>query len=112
MSEKLTMLGGTPIVRLNDAIDFFAQRTGQPCPACGHTKWGVIATSPATTNSEVEISLGILGMDIGTGKTSPAGLPLVVATCKKCAYLRMHGMVEISKWIAAGKPDFKEEDDA
>jgi len=36
------------------------------------------------------------------------GIPLVTATCKKCAYVRTHNLKAISKWIADGKPEFVE----
>gem|GEM_PF-2719485 len=106
MSDKKTILGGTPVVEFEDAVEFLQTRAPLPCPACGHGEWSVSAALKTTTDSGDRLALGIVGVNIHTGVTRTQGVPLVLASCKKCAFIRMHGLTEISQWLEAGKPAF------
>lgn len=111
MSDKTTMLGGTPIVKMNDAIDYLLQRTDQPCPACGYTKWDVVAASKQNEDSDIEVGLSIGGVDASSGRAHNSGLPVVAAICKKCSFVRLHAALGISRWMANDRPQFKEGDE-
>jgi hypothetical protein len=107
MSNDDKILGGTPVVDADDAIEFFTQRGSNPCPNCGHKQWNI---TRLVQGKESKIAPGLVGTQISNGATLTQGLPVVITTCKKCAYLRMHDFVTISKWIAEGKPEFKEDE--
>jgi hypothetical protein len=108
MSEEKSSAGSNPIVSFDDAVDFLSKRTDRPCPACGHYSWNVSA------GSEVEGDIVVASFALANqanGSIFFKGLPLVVATCKKCAFMRVHNLRSISRWIKEGKPEFVDEAD-
>ena len=108
MSAENTILGGTPVVEFKDAVEFMSTRATKTCPACGHHKWSVAASTRAA--SDIGYTMGLVGIELATGEILTHGIPLILATCKKCGYIRTHSLEFISKWIAAGKPEFKEDE--
>lgn len=110
MSDN-SLIGGIPLVTVDDAIEFFSERTPQPCPACGAMKWGVYTTAPAAGDPNTSVVLNLIGAEVPTGHGHNSGMPLVLVTCKKCAFIRMHAMVQIARWIEEGKPDYTDEDE-
>lgn len=104
-----TILGGTPIVEFSDAVEFLSKRATNPCPSCGHDGW-VLSPPFRGPKSNQWVASGLVAVKLADGTTVSQGLPLVLVTCKKCAFIKMHGVVEISQWIADGKPEFKQDD--
>jgi hypothetical protein len=108
MSDEKTMMGGTPIVTFKDAVEFFDKRAPHTvCPICRYHKWTILAPTDGKAGL---ISFGLPGVKLSTGDLLMGGAPIMLVTCKKCAFMRAHAMTEISKWIEAGKPEFKEDE--
>jgi hypothetical protein len=108
MSEEDTILGGTPAVSFDDAAEFLLQRSPNPCPSCGYTKWKLSAPTPSKQGGLV--SPGVVGVRMTDGIATSQGIPFVLTTCRKCAFVKMHGVFEISVWKSKGKPEFKEDE--
>ena len=106
MSEDYRILGGTPNVLFEDAVEFMQKRADIPCPACGHTKWDVTAAF----DGNPKLSWGLTAVNVTTFYPVSGGSPVVTVECRKCAFLRMHHLGSISKWIEAGKPEFKDDE--
>lgn len=105
MSEEVTILGGSPAVTFEDAVEFLSQRANNACSACGHNSWHVTAPVFAGSSSA---AMGLSGVNLKTGETVARGVPTIFCTCKKCAHIRLHGIYEISRWVKDGKPEFIE----
>lgn len=110
MSEDNKILGDLPNVGFKDAAAFFSQRTDKPCPACGHSSWNITATLHSKREGWKEVSLGLPSVNLQTGESGTQAIPFVLALCKKCAFVRMHGLTEIARWIKDGKPEFKDDE--
>jgi predicted nucleic-acid-binding Zn-ribbon protein len=110
MDKDLKILGGHPMVVLDDAIEYISQRAGKDCPACGYSKWTVYASGESRKTPGVRYAVGLVGVDLATGSTLPNGVPFITVTCKKCSFARLHNLERISKWIEAGKPEFAEDE--
>jgi hypothetical protein len=107
MNEDNTLLGGTPFISYDDAVEFLSKRTNGSCSACGHNSWQI--TVPVATEDEKSgVSIGLGFVNTRTGNSIQRGYPTVAAVCKKCAHIRLHGVFEISRWKASGKPEFNE----
>lgn len=94
-----------PPVGFNDVAEFFSKRVQNPCPACSHNSWSLHST---TEVGKSLVSHSFALANESDGSIYMKGIPLVTATCKKCAYVRTHNLKAISKWIADGKPEFVE----
>lgn len=105
MSEEKNITGDNQLVSFEQAAEFFAKRAQNPCPACGNNSWTLNAS---TKIGEDYVSLGFSLMNQHDGNMYLKGIPLIVATCKKCGFVRPHNLKIISKWIADGKPEFSE----
>lgn len=103
MSEEYRLLDGGPNVVFEDAVEFMEQRADLPCPACGHTKWDVTAAFDGNT----KLSWSLAAINVTTFNTVSPGIPVVSVECRKCAFMRLHSLRSISKWIKAGRPEFK-----
>lgn len=95
----------TPEVSFNDAVEFLTKRTPNSCPACGFNSWSV---SAPVQNGSAHITAGLVWANESDGNIYMKGTPLVTATCEKCAYVRIHNLKFIAKWVADGKPEFVE----
>ena len=103
MSSDKNLPVGTPVISFDDASDYFAQRKVGNCPACGHNRWAIFTSS---NKSGGGAAAGFAAVEL-TDFTSVSGaVPVVMATCKKCAFIRTHSMLAISKWVGDGRPDF------
>lgn len=105
MSDETTILGGTPMVDFEEASEFLRKRAPNPCPACGTNHWGIQGN---VQTPHGPVTSGLAGIRISNGALLTQGLPVIMVTCHKCAFIRLHGLVEISKWIEAGRPDYVE----
>lgn len=105
MSENNTLPDGTPIVSFEDAVEFLEKRATLPCSSCGHHEWSVFTSQEAKSSWG---AMGIVGLQLNTGNILSKAIPVIVATCKKCAYLKLHNFTDISKWAAGGKPEFED----
>lgn len=105
MSDDLKLPDGNPIASFEDIVEFLSERASLPCSSCGHNQWSVFSTQESKNSIN---GFGIVGIQFRTGNIYQKGAPLVVATCKKCAYMKLHSFVDIAKWVAAGKPEFTE----
>ena len=105
MSENKTTENAVPQVTFQDAVEFLSKRAPNACPACGHNSWSVSAPRKA---GERTVANGLAIVDASNGNIYMQGTPLVTATCKKCGYMRNHGLHVISQWVADGKPEFAE----
>jgi predicted nucleic-acid-binding Zn-ribbon protein len=106
MSEPVKFPDGTPVASFQDVIEFLDQRAFLPCSSCGHTDWSVFS-SMESNSGQAGFALAVL--DLHTGLPLKQVNPVVLVTCKKCAYTRMHNFTKISKWAAEGKPEFSDE---
>lgn len=93
-----------PVASAADVIEFFKKRVTKNCPACDYNQWAI--TSPYELDSSV--SLGIPGMNATNGKSVSVGLPMAVAQCKRCSFIRLHGLGDITNWVLQGKPEFSD----
>jgi hypothetical protein len=103
MSEEKKILGDLPNVEFQDAVDFFASRKTRECPICGHNQWSVFTSIDAASGPT---GTGLASIDLTTMAPMNFSRAAVTAICTKCAFLRLHGLVEIAKWVKAGKPEF------
>jgi hypothetical protein len=103
MNEYNNLPDGTPIASFEDVIDFLEKRATLPCSACGHWDWSVFSSREV---KGIQGGMGVVGMQLHSGATFAKGVPVVITTCKKCFYMRMHNFDDISKWVTSGKPEF------
>lgn len=103
MTEKHKLHDGTPLASFEDATEFLSSRADKACPACGHAKWNLYISHDGTS---FLTGLGLVGLNLKTSGILTSGLPVVIGTCEKCAFMRMHSLFTISKWAANGKPNF------
>lgn len=106
MSEEYKIVGGGPNVLYEDAVAFMRQRTDLPCPSCGHAKWDVSAAFDGNN----KMSWCLPAVNLTTFLTVNSGIPVVLVECRKCAFLRLHAFTSISKWVAAGRPEFVDDE--
>ena len=106
MSDDDKIPGGSPIPQFDDIVEFLSKRATKPCPSCGYNKWSL---SEHGRGSAGMVGSGLAGIKLTTGETLLHGVPMILTTCSRCAFVRMHGLFEISKWIQAGKPEFRDE---
>jgi hypothetical protein len=106
MSDSKKLPDGTPIASYDDAVEFLQKRAPLPCPACGTNDWTLFTWHEV---NESTTAFGLVGLQLETGNIYAKASPLLLVTCKKCSYVRMHRFGDISKWAADGKPEFVEE---
>ncbi|MDK6078944.1 hypothetical protein [Massilia varians] len=109
MSDDKSLLNKLKLVKFEDAVDFFSQRSGKACPACGHNKWTAMATFGAP-NEQPSVSWSLSAMSLSDGETVNVGYPVAFATCKKCFFMRTHDLSLIANWVADGKPEFQDDE--
>jgi hypothetical protein len=103
MTDEIDISKINAIVEFDEAAEFFAQRTTKGCPICGYTKWTLFSSS-GTEDSRY--SFGVPGVSLPSRNAMASAMPVILAICMKCAFVRMHSAVDIAKWVADGKPEF------
>jgi len=102
MSEEYSIVGGGPNVLFEDAVAFMQQRADLPCSACGHANWDVTAAF----DGNKKMSWSLTAINLTTFNSINAGSPVVAVECRRCAFIRLHSLASISKWVAEGRPEF------
>lgn len=107
MSDKNVLSDGNRIATYDEVVEFLRARSDKPCPSCGYTKWSVFTTQE---REDSHLGFGLVGLQLHTASILTQGAPLVLTTCRKCAYVKMHSLIEISKWVANGMQEFVDEE--
>ena len=100
-------LPGDDVAKLttDDAIEFFKKRASNPCPACGHSDWNVFVNHAP---NHPEVGIGLLNVNVSGAGIHMQGHPVILVTCMKCGFLRLHNLRFVAAWRAEGKPEFKQ----
>lgn len=101
-SEEVTNVA--PDLSFEDIVAFFTEHsvTGK-CPCCGHENWDVLGS---ISKQELHFTPSIpINNQVENGATRGDGFvfPVVITTCTKCAYIRMHSRNKILDWVHAQK---------
>lgn len=105
MSNEMDDATPKPTVSYEDAVQFLLKRAPNACPACGYEKWAVSAPN---LNGDAHIAQGFAWVNEDNGNIYMKGTPLLTATCRKCAFMKVHNLKVIAKWVKDGKPEFAE----
>lgn len=100
MSGPDKLPDGTLIVSFEEAAEFLGKRAGNACPACGKSKWSIFTR---VDRDDLPIGLGLVGVNLKDNGIMISGVPLLIATCDNCAYMRIHNLQIISKLVNDGK---------
>ena len=103
MSSDQLLPVGTPAISFEDATDFFAQRKVGNCPACNHNQWAIFTSSNRHGGGT---AAGFSAVELNDFSSVSGAVPVVMATCKRCSFIRIHSMLAISKWVGDGRPEF------
>jgi hypothetical protein len=107
MADELNLSSINAIVEFDDAAAFFRQRAISGCPICAYTKWSLL---PTDGEEGSRYSLGLPGVSLPARQTFQSAIPVIVATCKRCSFMRMHNASDIAKWVEDGRPEFSDAD--
>lgn len=82
-----------------DAIVQFFKKNGVSgsCPACGHENWDVLG-SVSHGDGHLIPNIPISSRLDGGTELAAYNMRVIVATCTKCGYMRMHARSQILNW--------------
>lgn len=85
-----------------DVLEFLeAANADNTCPVCRNTSWSVL-NSQFLTDSYKEASIPLTAVNNQVSSTL-SSYSVVLLTCNKCFYVRMHGRKSIHLWVKNGK---------